>query len=99
MGTITLKKVELPLEEKATRVKRWTSLGESIHNYDHVDRPFRICQRRGLEVVINTLEDGRAVVSIDGNVGAAKSLLSAFKRAASAWDKATKPKAARRKKR
>lgn len=96
MKTITLKKVELPPEEQAPRPKRWHSLVEAVGDHVHIEGPFKTCQRRGLEVVINTVEDGRVVVAIDGSIGVGKGLITAFRRAASAWDKATKPKAARR---
>jgi len=98
-STIKLVKVELPEEPQAERRKRWSSLHDAIFHYTNIDRPFRLCQQRKLELVINTLKDGRVVVSIAGSIGAARSLQSAFRRAAKAYDKATKPKKSRRKKR
>ena len=96
---IELVKVTLPPEEQRTRPKRWRSLLEAVGDHVHIEGPFKTCQRRGLEVVINTVEDGRVVVAIDGHVGVGKGLITALRRAASAWDKATKPKGGQRKRR
>ncbi len=92
MKTITLKIIELPPEEQVAKPKRWRSLREVVGERINIESPFQTCQSRGLEVVINTVDDGRVVVAIDGHVGVAKGLMAAFKRAAAAWDKATKPR-------
>ena len=97
INKIELVKVTLPPEPSAERRKRWHSLYEAICGHISIDKPFRTCQRRKLAVVINTLDDGRVVVSIDGAVGAARALLPAFFRAAKAHDKATRPKKERKK--
>lgn len=88
---IKLKRVEIPPEEVKDRPKRWNPLTASIQGCSE-GKAFETCQRRGLEVVVNTVEDGRVVASIGGHVGVAKSLRAALLRSARVWDKANKPR-------
>jgi hypothetical protein len=96
MKTVTLKKVELEPEEQKKRKSRFSSLSEAFYGAS-ADRMFDTCKRRKLEVIVNTVEDGRVVASIEGCIGIARSLITALRKAASAWDRENKPRVRRKK--
>lgn len=77
-ATVKLKKIELqPDEQKAKRPARFSPLSESFAG-SSADYMVDACKRRKLEVIINSLEDGRVVAAIAGCVGVARSLTVAM---------------------